>query len=279
MSINILKSTGEIEEFDRNKLRESLLRASASLVTTNDVIKKIEKKIREGMSTQEIYKIAFSLLNKKEKRTAMRYSLKRSIIDFGPTGFPFEKYIAEIFKKKGYKTMTGVILRGKCIEHEIDVLAYDENELVLIEVKFHNSLSIKTDTKVALYVKARWDDLKDNEVKIDKQITQKPTRELIVTNTNFTDNAIEYALCSNMGMISWNYPNKGSLFDLIHDTKLHPVTVMEELSKHQRQYLIDNGYITVNQVIENPKILNKIGLNQSKSDKLLANIKIICGIE
>jgi hypothetical protein len=279
MAIEILKSNGDYEEFDREKLRGSLLRSSASLVTTNDVIKTVERKLKNGMTTSEIYRIAYSILNKKEKRIAMRYSVKRSVMDLGPTGFPFEKYISQIFKKKGYKTMVGVTLPGKCVNHEVDVIAYDENELILMEVKFHNQLSIKSDTKVALYVKARWDDLKDQPIKLEKELTRLPTRCILVTNTSFTDNSVEYAKCSDIGMISWDYPDKGSLFDLINDTMQHPITIITELSNFQKTELIKKDYITANQIVENPKILQKIGINQSKQDKIIQNIKNVCEIE
>jgi hypothetical protein len=279
MAIQILKSNGEYEKFDREKLRASLLRSSASLVTTNEVIKKVEKKLKPRMTTRELYRIAYSILNKKEKKIAMRYSVKRSVLDLGPTGFPFEKYVAELFRAKGYQTMVGVTLPGRCVKHEIDVMAYDKHELILMEVKFHNQLSIKSDTKVALYVKARWDDLKDQPVKLEKSLVEKPTRCILVTNTSFTHNSIHYAKCNDIGMISWDYPDKGSLFDLINDTLMHPITIIDALSNRQMTDLIEKDYITANQVMENPNILLSVGINQSKRDKIIQSIKEVCEIE
>ena len=278
MVIKVLKNAGEYENFNREKLRDSLLRSSASLVTTNDVIKKIESNLVEGMSTSQIYSLAFSYLNKKEKRTAMRYSVKRSVLDLGPTGFPFEKYVAKIFDSKGFKTMVGITLPGKCIEHEVDVIAYDKNELILMEVKFHNSISIKTDTKVALYVKARWDDLKGIDVKLENGLKEKPTRGILTTNTDFTQSAIDYGKCSHLEMISWNYPHRGNLFDLIRDTGQHPVTVINDLSKHHKEKLIEMGYITANQVLENPNVLLEIGMNKNRKSRILEDIKDVCEI-
>lgn len=279
MVIKIQKNAGEYEDFDREKLRESLLRASASLVTTNDVIKKVEKKMKNGMSTSEIYRLAFNYLNKKEKSTAMRYSVKRSVFDLGPTGFPFEKYVARIFEAKGYQTMVGITLPGKCIEHEVDVIAYDKNELILMEVKFHNSVSLKSDTKTALYVKARWDDLKEIEVKLENGLKEKPTRGILTTNTDFTDNVIKYSQCSHLELISWNYPQQGNLFELIRDTGQHPITVITELSNHHKEKLIDKNYITANQILDNPKILSDIGVTKNKANKIISEIKDVCAID
>ena len=190
--MQILKGTGEYEEFNPEKLKESLLRVSTSLLTAKDVVSKVRPRIKDGMTTDYIYKIAFEILNKKEKRSAMRYSIKRSILELGPTGFPFEKFIAEIFKKKGYRTETGITLPGSCVSHEIDVLAYDEEDLILVEVKFHNALHLKSDTKTALYVKARWDDLKEKEIITENNRHRKPNRFVLITNTKFTNNSEKY---------------------------------------------------------------------------------------
>jgi Holliday junction resolvase-like predicted endonuclease len=274
--MQILKNTGEYEEFDREKLRDSLLRASASLLVTNDVISKVESRLKEGMTTSEIYRIAFVFLKKKEKRTALRYSMKRSLLEFGPTGFPFEKFVAEIFRAKGYTAMVSTMLPGKCVDHEVDVVAYNDTDLVLIEVKFHNSINVKTDTKTALYVKARWDDLKDKELRISSNKQMLPTRGILITNTKFTRNAEKYARCADLGMISWSYPQKGNLYELVHDTGLHPVTTIDSLSNNQIKTLIDNDIITANKICKDPHVLKNIGITGIKAKKVIQEAKLVC---
>jgi hypothetical protein len=132
-------------------------------VLANEITDKIKRKLSGVTSTEDIYNLAFKLLKKTKKRTAARYSMKRSLLDMGPTGFPFEKFIAKIFDVKNYQTIVGMMLGGSCTEHEVDVIAGDEDDLLLCEVKFHNDIRTKTDTKVALYVKARYDDLSNKE--------------------------------------------------------------------------------------------------------------------
>lgn len=274
VDILVKKNNGELEKFDRDKLRDSLLRASASLLITDDVIKKVEKKLRPGMTTAQIYRIAFSLIHKKEKRTAYRYSLRRSILTLGPTGFPFEKFVARIFTLKGFTTMTGVVLKGKCVEHEVDVLAYNENEVAVMEVKFHNSIGIKTDTKVALYVKARFDDLQNNKIRLTTEDSRLPTRGILITNTKFTNNAEKYGRCANLGMISWDYPQNGNLYDLIDETGIHPLTALTSLSSSNKEELINKGYICCDQL--SYAALKDIGLSQSKISKVQKEITLIC---
>ena len=228
-SVSIVKSNGEVETFNRDKLRGSLERSGASFVLVNEVTDRIEAEIKNNMSTAEIYKTAFKYLEDKEKKTAERYSLRRGVLAMGPTGFPFEKFIAKILEIKGYTTETGVAIKGKCVDHEVDVMAHDKDDLILAEIKFHNSLGVKTDTKVALYVKARYDDLEGAPIKIDGA-ERKMTKGIMITNTKFTTTAKKYARCVGMELVSWNYPEKGNLYDLIESSGVNPAEFAESLS-------------------------------------------------
>jgi Holliday junction resolvase len=218
----IVKSNGEVEPFDRDKLRQSLERSGASFVVVNEVTDRIESELKNKMTTEKIYEKAFEYLKDKgESKTANRYALRRGVLKLGPTGFPFEQFIAKILQKRGYKTKNGVTLNGKCVEHEVDVVAYDDDDLILTEIKFHNQLSIKTDTKVALYIKARYDDLREGTFNIDGK-ERKMTKGIMVTNTKFTNNAKKYARCVGMELISWDYPEKGNLYNLIEESGIDP---------------------------------------------------------
>ncbi|HMO78607.1 MAG TPA: restriction endonuclease [Candidatus Paceibacterota bacterium] len=220
-NIKILKSNGQLELFNREKLRNSLKKSGASSILANEISDKIESELKNGIETSKIYKRAYEILNQKSKKTALRYSIRRKLSELGPTGFPFEKYIAKIMNAKGYKTQTGIMLVGKCIEHEIDVLAYDIDDLLLIEAKYHNEINTKTDTKVTLYIKARFDDLSEQEFLIEGK-KRKMTNGLLITNTKFTENAKKYAKCANLDLISWDYPEKGNLYELIESTEIYP---------------------------------------------------------
>lgn len=240
MEVKVLKSNGEQELFDRDKLRNSLKRSGASFVLVNEITDKIEEELasvsadatggdkNSPVETEYIYKKAFEYLESKEKKTAKRYSLRRGVLKMGPTGFPFEQFIAKILQQKGYKTQNGVMLAGKCVEHEIDVMAYDDDDLVLVEVKFHNDLHIKTDTKVALYVKARYEDLSEAQFSIDGK-SRPMTNGIMVTNTKFTNNARKYARCADLGLISWDYPKRGNLYDLIEESGIDPAEFAESI--------------------------------------------------
>ena len=102
--IIITKANGEQEVFDAEKLRGSLLKAGTAENVANSIIKHIENELTDGMTTREIYKHAFSLLDEQDRPVAANYSLRRAVMDLGPSGFPFEKLIAAIFNKNGCTT-------------------------------------------------------------------------------------------------------------------------------------------------------------------------------
>jgi hypothetical protein len=215
--IYITKAGGRRELFNEDKLRASLERSGATDEAVEDCLSHIESELHEGMSTNEIYKHAFDFLHKWKKPVALRYSIRRAVMELGPTGFPFEQFIAEYFKDKGFEALTGQQVLGACVPHEVDVVAWNNKELIMCEAKFHNELGIKSDLKVALYIKARFDDLKENVFDYggkDRQITGA----WLITNTKFSSTAIHYGVCQNLTMIGWNYPEKGNLQTMIESS-------------------------------------------------------------
>jgi len=264
--ILIKKENGELEVFDAEKLRQSLLRSNTSIISADSIIKEIEENLKPETSTHEIYYKAFNLLKKSEKASALRYSIRRSLMDLGPSGFPFEKFIEKVWQKKGYQTAVGVTLDGNCVSHEIDVIALSpKNELFLTEIKFHNELYLKSDTKIALYIKARFDDLKNIKFALfGKKL--KPTRMLLVTNTKFTNNAIKYAECSGLDLISWDYPQKGNLHSLVYETDTYPISILESLSSGEKINLISEGIITCDDLIASRQL-------QQFSPEIVSEIK------
>lgn len=275
-SPKITKADGTKEVFEPDKLLDSLLRARANQKVAEEIVDKINKEIREGMTTSQIYERAFDLLNGKSKKSAMKYAIRRSILNLGPTGFPFEKYISEIFRAKGYETRTGQILQGKCIEHEVDMVAWNNKEVIISEIKFHNELTAKSDTKVALYVKARFDDLVGQKVKL-AGIEREIKRGILITNTKFTENAKQYAECvGTFEMISWDYPRENNLFDLIEETKMHPMTCISTLTKKNQQDLLREGVVNCMSLKEKRNVMKGVGISDEKINEIIENIDNLC---
>jgi hypothetical protein len=229
--------------------------------------------LKDGMSTKDIYRHAFELLEKEARPAALRYSIRKAVMELGPTGFPFEQFVAQIFEKKGFETRTDQELLGTCVPHEIDVVAWNENKLIIVEAKFHNELGIKSDLKVVLYIKERFDDLEGNIFDYGKK--RKVDEGWLVTNTKFSKQAIHYAECKNMKLVGWNYPAKGNLQDLIEDTGLHPITCLRSISTVEKRALMSFGVVLCSQALENPDIVLQAGIHSEKAKRMMAEISMI----
>lgn len=267
----IVKSTGERERFDIKKLETSLIRSGASEKNVGLIADHILGEVREGMSTGEIYTHAFSLLRKYERPVALKYSVRRAVLELGPSGFPFEKFIAELFKARGFKAETNLLARGQCVEHEIDVIAWNNLKLIIAEAKFHNDNGLKSDLKVALYVKARFDDLKETLFTVEGK-KRKYDEAYLITNTKFTISAIEYAECKGLALIGWNYPAQGNLHNMIEDFNLHPITALTTLTNSEKRELLSHGIVLCKQLSDR-NILKNAGIRDANIDAILQEIK------
>jgi hypothetical protein len=275
--MDIVKRNGETEPFSKDKFLTSLSKAGFSEEQINNALNEIESSLYEGITSDEIYVKALEALKDEEvTKPVIKYSLKRAVLELGPSGFPFEKLVSRIYQEKGYQTETGIMLEGKCISHELDVIAWKEDELILIEAKFHNEQHIKSDTKVALYMKARYDDLAESVFEIDGK-ERKMTKALLITNTGFTNNSRRYVECvGTFDMISWTYPKKEGLLKMIEDTHIHPITSVPDLSRSEKLELIKQGCIYCKDLINDPSFLQKANTSKPKRDKVLETAKMIC---
>lgn len=266
--ITVVKASGEKEPFSEIKVRNSIKRAGIPKGIEEEVLQHVKTKIYENIHTSEIYKHIIEFLETSSQPfNKTRYALKRAIMDLGPTGYPFEDYVAEILKTKGYQTQVRQILEGKCVSHEIDVIAQKDDEKILIEAKFHNSPGTRSDVHVSLYTKARFDDLKDR---------YNFTQGWIVTNTKVTTDGIEYALCNGIKIIGWNYPETGSLRDLVEKAKLYPITALQSLSQSQKQLLLLHGTVLCKNICLNPNIIKVLDLPIDKEEKVVLELEFLC---
>ena len=256
-TITIVKASGKHEAFDPEKLRFSLLNSGASVEEAEKVLTHLVPELKSGMSTHDIYRHAFKILAGLSRHAARSYSLRRAVMDLGPSGFPFEDFVAEVLRAKGYECATRQTVIGGCVPHEVDVVAWNEKKLIMIEAKFHNELGTKSDLKVVLYVKARFDDLKDNVYDYGGR-NRKISDGWLVTNTKFSSTAIHYAECNSMTLIGWNYPEKGNLQDMIEEEGLHPVTCLTTLSDTEKTQLLAGGVVLCSKIKEHPEMLGKI---------------------
>lgn len=271
MSVLIKKADGEFEPFEPRKLEISLEHAGAARDRIAEIVSTISSELREGTTTEEIYHRAFDMLREKAHHpVAARYSIKRAVFALGPSGFPFEQFFAEVLKAHGWSARTGVQLFGRCAPHEVDVLAEKNGRRVGIEAKFHNEPGGKTDIKDALYVHARYEDLKKAP-----EAKSRVDEGWLVTNTIFTKNAIRYAQCSNLTLIGWDYPHGRGLMRMIEDARVHPITCLTTLSDAEKKQLMDNRIVLCRD-ITGGHVLSDFGVKPSRVPQVLNEARELC---
>lgn len=271
MLFNVVKTDGSVEPFNVQKLKNSLQRSGATHEEITSIIAEVEAILHDGIRTQEIYRHAFELLRNSEAVVAARYSLRRALFNLGPTGFPFEDFLARLFSHEGYTTKTRVILQGNCAEHELDVAAYKEDHSFVAEAKFHAHPGIKSDLQVTLYSFARLHDLRNAKICNDDICGIK---ELwVVTNTKFTTAAQRYAQCSGLKLLGWDYPHENNLHDRIQRSGLYPITVLQSLSQSQKRALIDRGVIVCSDLTAKSHLLRYAHISPRRMEIVLDEAK------
>ena len=267
-TIRITKASGEREAFSEDKLRRSLQRVHASPALIDDIVVHIENVITEGMKTSDIYRKAFSLLRKTNRPTAARYSLKNALLELGPTGRPFERFVGELMKSEGFAVEVAKIVPGVCVKHEVDVVGTKGDRHVMVECKFHNQSGLRSDVKISLYVQARFEDI-ERRWKKQPEHGEKFHEVWLVTNTKLTSDATDYAKCVGMTAIGWSYPAAGGLEALIERHNLHPLTCLTLLNRFQKQELLSEGLVLCKDILDSPDILQKIVGSPARVDAVI----------
>ena len=274
-AINIIKYSGEVEAFDIEKLKRSLRHSKASEKLVTEISEEIQKQLTEGMTTKRIYEMAYRMLKRKSRSGSARYKLKKAIMEFGPTGYPFEKFIGKVFEFEGFKTDVGVVMQGHCVTHEVDVTALKVNEHYLVECKFHSDQGRTCNVKIPLYIQSRFKDLETQWLK-QKDHSVKFHKGWLYTNTRFTTDAIQFGECAGLGMVSWDYPKQNSLKGKIDLSRLYPITALSLLSKQEKQKILNKGIVLCREVCDNPTLLDDLSMTASKKKSILKEANDLC---
>ena len=273
--VDITKASGERVAFSSEKLRNSLERSGANNETIDAIIKEVETQLYDGIPSKVIYQVAFDLLKRLSKPFAAKYKLKQAIMELGPSGYPFEKYIGAILKYQGFHTEVGQIVSGHCVKHEIDVIAEKDEKHFMVECKYHNRTGTICDVKIPLYIQARFKDVEQQWKNIPGHGT-KFHQGWVVTNTRFSEDAIQYGICAGLHLVGWNFPHRGSLREQIDVSGLYPITCLNTLTKKDKQELLDNKIVLCKEICVNPNILSEYGISAKRIDSILQEAKTLC---
>lgn len=273
---SIVKATGDVAPFSEEKYRRSLSKSGATDSDIDLVLEKIQPILKNRMTTRELYKITYRQLGKMHLlAVGGRYHLREAIRKLGPSGFPFERYYAELLKTQGYSVLVDTQVKGRCVLHEIDVIATKGHERLIIECKFHADHRTRSSIQTALYVKARYDDVK---AWCDQDPTCKPkfTDCWLVTNTKLSSVAIDYGECVGLKLLGWSYPENKGLEKIIDKSGLHPITCLSSLPKKIIGELFNHGIVFCHDIKNKVQLLKQMNLKESKIKIILEECAAIC---
>ncbi|KUO41551.1 MAG: hypothetical protein AVW06_01030 [Hadesarchaea archaeon DG-33-1] len=265
----VTKFDGTRQPFDRNKVIGTCIKKGVNRAAAETIADMVESKVYDGIPTKKILQMIFAALE--PHRPAIKHQTNlREAISLLRSKPDFENFVQLLLKEHGYKVDPNRIVRGKCIEHEIDAIAGKNGETILVEIKHHFDHHTRTHLDVSRQVRATFEDLVEgfglglNSVNFSKA--------LIVCNTKFSEHARQYAKCRGIACIGWNSPPEHGLEQMIEEKNLHPITLIKGLDAKTEEKLGDNGVILVRQLIEHDldKLSRRTGI---KKDKLAILMK------
>lgn len=256
--IYVVKMSGKKVPYDQEKLRNSMARAGANEEVIEKILKKADNFVQNGMKTKKLFRFVFAELKKDKSIAGIKYNLKQSLIDLHVRGegYVYEKFMAKVLENQNYTTEINQIVEGKFIPHEIDIIAKKKSEVLMVEAKHHSRPWLGTEIQTALYIYARFLDAKKNF-----------TQPMLVTNTKFSPQVIQYSKGVGIRLMGWNYPQGDSLIENIEKYKLYPITILE-LKKEEIENYLKRNIITIEELLKE-KDLDKI--TKEKIGKILQN--------
>ena len=270
----VIKSDKRIEPYKESKIKNTLLRLKINEEEINEILELIKKNFpQEKVRTRDIFKFIFDYLKIKERKEAYSFNLKNAILKLGPSGYPFEKFMAHLYKLYGFEAHHNLFLDGKCLKYEIDLLLKKDNFFYIAECKFHQQPWKKSDVKMILYVYGRYLDIKEK--------FKENSICLVITNTKFTQEAIKFSNCYFIELLSWNFPEERSLAKLIDEKKAYPLTIFDFLSNKVLQDLFKYDIVLISDFLskENSYLRKISNLKIEEIEEIKRKIRLILGID
>lgn len=270
--MKIKNNAGETVEFEISKLENSLRNSRADEQSVKKVLETVLPKCFEGITTGELYRMAFEELKKISNSVAARYSLKKALLELGPAGFYFEQWIARVFQNIGYKTETGQLIKGHSVTHEADVIANKNDKTYWVECKFRNAEDTKISVTTPMYVLSRIKDISDIQYNLFGTKTEF-TDGWLITNTYFTKDSVAFSEYYGLRLLSWDYPKDKNIKSLVDQNALYPITCLTTLDGKQTQKLLEKKCVLVKELFSNHNLLNVLELNQQRKSEVLKEVK------
>jgi hypothetical protein len=245
LTVYVTKFDGTRQPFDRNKIVRTCLRMGATKDAAESIAEEIETRIYDGIETKKILQMIFRRLRKHKPVIKHQIDLRKALSLLNPAP-DFERFIQFLLSEHGYEVTSNQIIRGRCVEHEVDAIARKNGKTCIVEVKHHYKYHTPTSLDVSRISRAVFEDVTEgyklglNNLKIDYA--------LIVSNTKLSEHAKRYADCRGIRHIGWSSPPNHDLQTMIEEKKLYPITFLKGLNAETRKRLASKGIILLRQL-------------------------------
>lgn len=273
-SVRVRKFDGSLEAFSRQKVVLFCLRMGASKREAETIVDKVEAHLYDEIPTKRILQMARHYLKQHRPEAELRRDLRSAICLLRPKP-DWERFVQLLMRETGFNVEGNRVLRGKCVENEIDGILRKNSQTIMLEVKHHVDPHTKTGLDIPRQVWATYTDLVEGFKLAYHDIDF--TGALIVCNTKFSDEGKQYADCQRIGHLSWKNPIERGLEVLIEEEKCYPITMLKEVDRQTESALGDHGIVLLKQMLDADaeKLSLQTGIRIERAKRLMANAKKI----
>jgi hypothetical protein len=233
-----------------------------------DIADKIERRIYNGIPTTKVLQMIFQFMRKYKPYAHRLFDLRKGLILMNSKP-EFEMFVQVLLRQMGFEVSGNHVLKGKCVNHEVDAVAVKNAVTYLVEAKHHLNYHHFTGLDESRIARAVLEDVTEaykvgmSDLKID--------RAMIVTNTKYSEHAMQYGTCRNILQIGWSTPKSINLRDIIRENNLYPLSCVKDLKTETRTKLVNSGVILIKQLIDEDAIT--LAENTGLPKEILTRIK------
>jgi hypothetical protein len=274
MTLFVTKYDGKKQPYSRKKVVNTSIRMGATRTDAESVADYIETRLYNGIPTKKILQMIFNRLKKHKPEIKHQIDLRKALSLMSPAP-DFEQFIQFLLSEHGYQVTQNQIIRGKCVEHEVDAVATKNGKTYLVEVKHHYKYHTPTGLDVPRISRAILEDVTQGHQQGLNNL--KPHYAMIVCNTKLSEHAKRYADCRGIRHIGWSTPKNLDLQTMITQKKLYPITLLKGLSTETRNTLTINGILLLKQLINKipAELERQTGISKDKLGPMIDNARAI----
>jgi len=247
LGIFVLKADGSRQLFDKEKVIRTCLRMGVNRQVAYEVAEKIEQRLYDGITTGKILQMIFRFLPKYRPATRHLIDLRKGI-SLMRSKPEFEVFVQLLLAHNGFEVSPNRLIKGKCVEHEVDAIARKDGVIYFVEAKHHENYHAPTGLDESRIARAVLEDVVEgfslgrSDLKIDQA--------MIVTNTRYSEHASRYGECRGILQVGWSSPMNFDLRGMIEEKKLYPLTCLRGLRSEIKEKLGDAGIVLMKQLVE-----------------------------